>query len=113
MFTNSEGCTVWEKTERNRAPAYIRHETGPVYWEETTGQRQSQKGTGTDRSSANQALVVIASGNLGAYLPKPDDRIANGLHTDEQPPPKALTVTAVRDFRYGSAMVQHIEVTAE
>lgn len=108
MFTNTDGCTIWEKTVKNRAPVYIRHETGAAYWEGTNGQTG-----GKDRTPADKALVVIHAGNLGGYLPKKDDRILCGIHPEEQPPPVALTVMGVKDFRYGSPRVQHVEVTAE
>lgn len=108
MFTNTKICTVWEKTEKNRAPTYIRHETGAVYWEGADAQ-----GGGKNRSPDDHALAVIPAANLGGYLPKPDDRIMRGIIADEQPPPTALTVMNVKDFRYGSPRVQHVEVIAQ
>ena len=108
MFTNTEGCTVWEKTEKDRAPVYIRHETGADYWEGADAQRG-----GKNRSPDDYALIVIPAANLGGYLPKPDDRIIRGVISDEQPQQSAMTVVSVKDFRYGSQRVQHVEVIAK
>lgn len=108
MFTNTEGCTVWEKTVQNRAPTYIRHETGAVYCEDTDAQSD-----GKDRSPDDKMLIVIPAVNLGGYIPKPDDRIIRGIVPDSQPPQTAMTVMQIKDFRYGSPHVQHIEVTAK
>ncbi len=109
MFTNTPGVTVWEKTTVNHAPAYIRHCTGAAYWEDTHGETVG----GITRDPDDRALVIVSGQNLGDYLPKADDRIMNGIAADAQPPKEALTVTSVRDFRYGSARMQHIEVTAK
>lgn len=108
MFTNRDACTIYEKTVQNRAPVWIRHTTGAIYWEETDAQAQS----GTDRSPADAVRCLIPAGSLRGYVPKPDDRIVSGSCEEEQPPKDAPTVTAVRDFRYGSPAVQHVEVTA-
>lgn len=108
MYTNRLHCTVWEKTVQNRAPAYIRHVMGPVYWEDTHGETVG----GITRDPEDKILCIIHA-PLVTYLPKPDDRILSGEYTDEQPPQAALTVTSVKDFRYGSAAVAHIEVMAK
>lgn len=109
MFTNTSAVTVWEKTTVNRAITYIRHQTGAAYWEDTDGETVGN----ITRHPDDKALMIVSGANLGAYKPKADDRIMNGSITDAQPPAIALTVTSVRDFRYGSANVQHIEVTAK
>lgn len=107
MYTNREGCTIYEKTVQNRAPTYIRHETGEIYWEE----HQEQK-SGADRSPRNEAFVSIPCTSVKGYIPKKDDRIVGEVVSDELPPKTALTVMSVSDFRYGLS-VQHIEVKAE
>lgn len=109
MFTNTPAVTIWEKTTVNHAPTYIRHQTGAAYWEDTNGETVD----GITRNPDDRALMIVSAANLGAYKPKADDRIMNGGIVDEQPPKAALTVTSVKDFRYGSARVQHIEVTAK
>ena len=108
MFTNRAGCTIYEKTIQNRAPTYTRRELGAVYWEGT--QKQNN---GTDRTPQNNAFISIPVTSIGNYLPKKGDRIVDELIADEQPPDTAMTIKAVSDFRFGSPVTQHIEVTAE
>lgn len=107
MFTNKNGCTVYEKTTKNRENTYIRHETGAVYWENTYGEK-----SGKDRVPENSALVIIPEKSAD-YLPKRDDKIVPEIIPDERPPASAMTILKVRDFRYVSANSSHIEVTAE
>ena len=108
MYTNAS-CTVWEKTVQNRSPTYIRHTMGAVYWEDTHGETVN----GIARNPDDKVLVIVHSQNLGDYLPKPDDRILRGISASEQPDRNALTVTEVKDFRYGSLPVQHVEIAAK
>ena len=109
MYTNTPAATVWEKTIVNRAAFYVRHQTGAAYWEETQGQTVG----GMARDADNNVLVIIHASCIGEYIPKPDDRIANGISESEQPPSDALTVTSVKRFLYGPSAGQHIEVTAK
>lgn len=78
----------------NRAAFYVRHQTGAAYWEETQGQTVG----GMARDADNNVLVIIHASCIGEYIPKPDDRIANGISKSEQPPSDALTVTSVKRF---------------
>ena len=107
MFTNRAGCTIYEKTVQNRAPTFVRHDVGAVYWEDT----KEQEG-GADRSPQNKAFVSIPVSSID-YNPKAGDKIIGSIIADTQPPANAMTVMSVSDFRYGSAFVQHIEVNAE
>ncbi len=107
MFTNRKACTVYEKTAINREHIYVRHTLGAVYWQSSQGQR-----SGSDRIPDNGALVLIPE-NSAKYVPKVGDRIADKIIGDEQPPVTAMTVMSVRDFRFGSPGVRHIEVTAK
>ncbi len=107
MFTNRKACTVYEKTAVNREYIYVRHTLGAVYWQSSQGQR-----SGSDRIPDNGALVLIPE-NSAKYVPKVGDRIVDSIIGDERPPDCALTVMQVRDFRYGSPGVRHIEVTAK
>lgn len=109
MFTNTAAVTIWEKTTVNHTQTYIRHQTGAAYWEDTNGETVG----GITRNPDDKALMIVSAVNLGNYMPKTDDRIMNGAILDAQPPKNALTVTSVKDFRYGSARVQHIELTAK
>lgn len=107
MFTNEAGCTIYEKTVQNRAPTYTRHVTGEVYAETNFSQEN-----GSDRKPDNGMFVSIPAKSV-TYVPKKDDRIVCGIINDEQPPPNAMTIMSVQDFRYGSPFVQHIEVNAK
>lgn len=107
MFTNREGCTIYEKTVQNRAPTYIRHVTGAVYVETKLSQEN-----GSDRKPDNEIFISIPAKSV-TYVPKTNDRIVCGIIDDEQPPPTAMTVISVQDLRFGSAFVQHIEVKAK
>ncbi|MBR3630357.1 MAG: hypothetical protein IKN55_07795 [Oscillospiraceae bacterium] len=108
MFTNMAACTVWEKTVVNRAPVYVPHVMGPVYWEDTHGETVN----GITRDPDDRILCIIPAGNI-TYMPKRDDKIEKGASENTAPAGTVLTVTSVKDFRYGSAAVQHIEVTAK
>ena len=112
MFTNTKACTIYEKTVRNRAPTYIRHIIRNIYCEITHGQLQEQSGAGTNRSPQNGVFCMIPAKSILDYIPKKDDRIVCGLCEEEQPPQTAFTVMQVKDFRYGSKRVQHLEVSA-
>lgn len=112
MFTNKSGCTIYEKTVINRAPDYIRHITGPVYWEPSIGETVSKGETdGKDRSEQNSIFISIPAGSV-SYTPKTNDRIVGEIISDETPPVTAHTVMNVKDLRYGSKRVQHIELIA-
>ncbi|MCQ2053396.1 MAG: hypothetical protein MJZ03_05635 [archaeon] len=106
MFTNREGCTIYERTIQNRSPVFIRHETGRIYYEETRGQKE-----GKDREPENKVLVIIPDGAT-EYIPKTGDKIVGEIIPDETPPVSAFTVFTAKDFRYGSAQGRHIEVNA-
>lgn len=107
MITNRKGCTIYEKTVQNRAPTYIRHITGAVWLEASSGQRN-----GSDRKPDNGIFVSIPETSLSC-VPKPGDLIVGEIIDDEQPPVTALTVMSVHDYRHGSPGVRHIEVKAE
>lgn len=107
MYTNRPGCTIYEKTVRNRAPTYIRHETKDIFWEDTKSQE-----SGSNRTPKNGAFVAIPISSID-YEPKTDDRIVGSIIEDEQPPSTAMTIMSVQDFRYGSPRNQHWEVLAE
>lgn len=107
MFTNRKGCTIYEKTVQNRAPTYIRHTTGAVYLEASSGQEN-----GSDRKPDNGIFLSIPESSL-RYIPKPGDLLVCDVIGDEQPPVTAVTITKFEDCRYGSPAVRHMEVKAE
>ena len=113
MFTNRENCTVWQKTTADRAPAYIRHEFGAYYHEITYAQETDRIRSVSHEPAGTAFFCIPAESVTDGYLPKTDDRILDGICTDNSPPGHALTVTVCKDFRYGSPCVRHIEVTAK
>ena len=110
MFTNQPACTVWEKITVNHAPAFVRHELGACYWQDCRGQTVSG---GDARTPADSVFLAIPAGSIGDYIPKKDDKVLPGSVLDAKPPHEALTVMQVKNFLYASAMMQHIEVTAQ
>lgn len=108
MFTNKIGCTVYEKTVKNRMESYTPHFIPAIYWEDTTAQVQ----TGTSMKQQDQIWCCIPETSLSGYFPQKDDVIVCGRCEDETPPDNGRTITAVEDFRFGSPSVRHIEVTA-
>ena len=104
MFVNCTGITIYEKTVINRSPAYIRHTTAPIYWQPSVKQTD-----GKDRT-ANTDVFVNIPVSASDYCPKLDDRVVKGIITDTTPPKDAYTVYGVRDLRYGSPRVQHVEL---
>lgn len=113
MFTNRKGCTVYEKTVQNRSPTFIRHEIKNIYWEDTYSQEINNTQGGSYRTSQNEALIFIPENSLTDYLPKVGDKIVGEIIPDENPPDNAMTIMTVKNFRYGSPAVRHLEVTAE
>lgn len=110
MFTNCEGCTIYHRVVgADRLPMWERHVIKNVYWEADTGQAAS--GKNMERNSS--VLVCIPVASVGDYIPQKDDTIVKGIIVDEYTAlSKKYLVMSVSDFRYGSAAVQHIEVTA-
>lgn len=104
MFTNRSGCTVYEKTVQNRAPTYVRHVLGALYWQPSEGQTG-----GKDRTEQDDIFVSVPEASV-TYLPKEGDRIVGDIVLEEQPPQSAHTVMNVKDLRYGSPRVRHIEL---
>lgn len=106
--TNIPSLTVWEKTVTDRAPAYLRHRLGACYWEETRGQSIQ---SGDVRHPDDSVFLAVPEGAVTDYVPKKDDRILPGNVEAASPPGTAFTVVKVSDFRYGSPMMRHMEVT--
>ena len=57
MFTNCEGITIYEKTVVNRAPAYVKHTTGNVYWQPSEGQTDGQDRRSQRSVPLSKALI--------------------------------------------------------
>ncbi len=115
MFTNCVGCTVYERTVgSDRFPAYIAHQIPLVYWEQNIGQTINKTANKSNMSQDYSIYMAIPASSLSDYTPKHGDLLARGLQSVLQPPDseKTYTVMTVTDCLYGSAAVQHIEVTA-
>ena len=109
MFTNKIGCTVFARTVgKDRMEQYVRHFFPAIYWEDMKGQSQS----GTSMKQQDSVLCIIPAASVSGYIPKRSDRIFCGRCAAAEPPEECRTVMEVKDFRYGSAGVQHLEVVA-
>ena len=107
MFTNTKVITVFHKTTdvEKRLSKLEKHLFYDVYWENCSGQSEESKGMG----ESNEILCIIPEKSLKGFIPCKDDYICLG-DVDEH---GSLTVMEVKDFRYGSGKVWHIEVTAK
>lgn len=105
MFTNTKVITIFHKTVKNRLAVWEKHLFYGVYWENCSAQSESSKGM----TESNEILCIIPEKSLKNFIPCKDDFICLG-DVDER---GSLTVMEVKDFRYGSGKVRHIEVTAK
>ena len=106
MFTNTKVITVFHKTVGvKKLPVWEKHLFYGVYWENRSGQSNEDKGV----EENNEILCIIPEKSLKNFIPCKDDYICLG-DIDEK---GSLTVMEVKDFRYGSGNVRHIEVTAK
>ena len=115
MFTNCNAVTIYHSEGAvNHIPIFSRHIIQNVYWEETIGSRQN----GKEGQQSDSIYVCIPVGSVADFIPSKDDLLFRGIVPDSesihkiQSLPNKHTITAVADCRYGSAAVQHIEVTA-
>lgn len=105
MFTNTKVITVFHKTVKNRLAVWEKHLFYDVYWEHCSGQSEESKGMG----ESNDILCIIPEKSLKNFIPCKDDYICLGDVEEKG----SLTIMSVRNFRYGSGKVRHIEVTAK
>ena len=105
--TNVPALTVWEKDISGRAPTFVRHEYGPGYWQDCRGESPARD------PDDNTFAAIPATSILDSYIPRKDDRVLPGSIGDVSPPAAAMTITQVKNFLYGSAMMQHVEITAK
>ena len=107
MFTNTKVITVFHKTTdtEKRLPIWEKHLFYGVYWENCSGQSKEDEGV----EENNEILCIIPEKSLKNFIPCKDDFICIG-DVDEK---GSLTIMSVKDFRYGSGKVRHIEVTAK
>lgn len=107
MFTNTEIITVFHKTidPEKRLPKWEKHLFYDVYWENCSAQSEENKGMG----ESNLILCIIPEKSIKNFIPCKDDKISIG----DVENPENFTVMDVKNFRYGSKIVRHIEVTAK
>lgn len=107
MFTNTKVITVFHKSTdvEKRLSTWKKHLFHNVYWENCSGQSESNKGM----TESNQILCIIPEKSLKNFIPCKDDLICLGDVEEKG----SLTIMSVRNFRYGSGKVRHIEVTAK
>lgn len=108
MFTNSQACTVWEKTIQDHMEAYVPHVFYDVYCQATTAQTIQN----TSREPNDGYLFIIHASKI-PYMPKKDDKIILGAFFEDIPQKEAFTVMEVRNFLFGSWNVRHIEIIAK
>lgn len=107
MFTNTKVITIFHKTTdaEKRLPMWEKHLFYDVYWENCSGQSVEDGGV----EENNEILCIIPEKSVKNFIPCKDDFICLG-DVDEK---GSLTIMAVKNFRYGSGKVRHIEVTAK
>ena len=115
MFTNTDIITVFHKNigPVQRLEVWEKHIFKNVYWENCSAQDNSK----ISKSMAEDNLIfcIIPEKSISDFIPRKDDKIVKGdsenlssLKSD-----KYFTVMSVKDFRYGSSRVHHIEVNAK
>ena len=107
MFTNTKVITVFHKTTdvEKRLSKWEKYLFYDVYWENSSGQSESNK----SMTENNGILCIIPEKSLKNFIPCKDDYIC----LDDVDEHGSLTVMEVKDFRYGSGKVRHIEVIAK
>ena len=107
MFTNTKVITVFHKTTdiEKRLPVWEKHLFYDVYWENCSGQSEEDGGV----EENNEILCIIPEQSLKNFIPCKDDFICLGDVEEKG----SLSIMSVKDFRYGSEKVRHIEVTAK
>lgn len=109
MYSNKLWCTVYERKIENHTEVYVPHYYPTVYWEDTKAQVKS----GNGMQLQNAILCMIPAKSIDGYMPKIDDLIMPEKSENEAPPKSGYrTIMSVDSLLYGSADVQHIEVTA-
>ena len=106
MFTNTKVITVFHKTVGvKKLPVWEKYLFYDVYWENCSGQLVESK----SMTENDEILCIIPEKSLKNFIPCKDDFICLGDVEEKG----SLTIMSVKDFRYGSGKVRHIEVTAK
>lgn len=115
MFTNTDVITVFHKgiDSAKKLPVWEKHTFPNVYWENCSAQDNSK--ISRSMTEDNMVLCIIPEKSISDFIPCKDDLIAKGNCENISNPEKIqhLTIMAVKDFRYGSTRVHHIEVNAK
>lgn len=112
-MTPNADCTVFrqEVNKVTRKNEWVKTFISGVFWQGSIGSKIGNSGTRED----NETVVFIPFSAVSALSLKPDDKIFKG--TAEATTPLglngALTITGIDTFDYGSADMQHWEVTAK
>ena len=115
MFTNTDIITVFRKgvDPASRLEVWEKHTFRNVYWENCSAQDNSK--ISKSMTEDNLIFCIIPENSIGDFIPRKDDKIIRGdsenlssLKSDQY-----FTVMSVKDFRYGSGRVHHIEVNAK
>ena len=115
MFTNTDIITVFHKNidPVQRLEVWEKHTFHNVYWENCSAQDNSK--ISKSMTEDNLIFCIIPENSIGDFIPRKDDKIIkgdfenlSGLKSDQ-----CFTVMSVKDFRYGSSRVHHIEVNAK
>ena len=105
-------CTVFSSTynEVTRKNEWVKTFISGVHWQGSIGSKNNKSGMVQD----NETIVFIPFSATN-FIIKPEDKILKGTTTATLPTglKDALTVTGVDTFDYGTADMQHWEVTAK
>lgn len=115
MFTNTNIITVFHKCVDpvKRLERWEKHTFLNVYWENCSAQDNSK--ISRSMTEDNVILCIISEKSISDFIPCKDDRIIKGdcENVSNLKAGEYFTVMAVKDFRYGSNRVHHIEVNAK
>lgn len=115
MFTNTDIITVFRKgvDPVSRLEVWEKHTFHNVYWENCSAQDNSK--ISKSMTEDNLIFCIIPEKSISDFIPRKDDKIIRGdfenlssLKSDQY-----FTIMSVKDFRYGSSRVHHIEVNAK
>ncbi len=110
MFTNTEIITVFHKKidSEKHLEIWEKHTFRNVYWENCSAMDNSK--ISKSMTEDNLIFCIIPEKSIENFIPCKDDKIIKG-DTDNRD--KSFTIMSVKDFRYGSKRVHHIEVNAK
>lgn len=115
MFTNTDIITVFHKgiDSAKKLPAWEKHTFTNVYWENCSAQDNSK--ISRSMTEDNMVLCIIPEKSISDFIPCKDDLIAKGNFENISNPETCqhFTIMSVKDFRYGSGRVHHMEVNAK